>query len=176
MCAGVTCLEGQVCEKGLCLSDCGCRACGDGRACGMDGKCVDTGCETLTCQAGQVCVAGACKDACDGAVCPGGADCVNGACQPPMMMEAMAGTGGGEPLGGTFSFGGMAGVLNLSGGGTGGATGGKGNGNNAHPILKSGETATGCNCRAAGNGRSSALVYLLAAAAGVVALRRRRAA
>jgi hypothetical protein len=175
LCAGVTCLDGQVCEKGLCLSDCGCRACGAGRACGMDGKCVDTGCEKLACVAGQVCVAGACKDACDGAVCPGGADCVSGVCQPPMTKENTAGTGGSEPTGGTFNFGGMAGVLNLSGGGSGGASGGKGSGNNAHPILKSGETATGCNCHLTGGDGSSRLACLLAAALGVMALRRRRA-
>jgi MYXO-CTERM domain-containing protein len=178
LCAGVTCLDKQVCEDGLCLSTCGCRACGAGRTCAPSGKCVDSGCETLTCQPGQVCVAGACKDACAGAVCPGGAACVDGQCQAPLAQKDPNGSGGMDPIGGSLTIP-IAGALNLSGnGGATASAGSSAEGNNpARPILKSGETATGCNCRAGGGSRqSSPYAWLTAASLGaaVVLLRRAR--
>jgi MYXO-CTERM domain-containing protein len=176
LCAGVTCLDKQVCEGGLCVATCGCRACGAGKTCADSGQCVDSGCEKLTCQPGEVCVAGACKDACVGAACPGGAACVMGQCQSPVVMPDQPGTGGTDAVGGNPVIV-IAGSLNLSG--SGGASGGKAPvvdpGNpTPHPILKSGEGATGCNCRMASTPASSRLVWLAAAALGVAAVRRRR--
>jgi MYXO-CTERM domain-containing protein len=191
LCAGVTCLDKQVCEGGLCVAPCGCRACGAGKACGMDGKCVDTGCENKMCAAGQVCTAGNCTDPCAGAVCPGGATCANGACNAPMVMSDQSGSGGsdtgsgGNPvlvLGGTDSVGGTGGApVAVGGSATTGAT------NNDQPpsILKSGEATPGCSCRAAGLESSHAgsnaplssrCAWLGAVALGALALRRRRAA
>jgi MYXO-CTERM domain-containing protein len=171
LCAGVTCLDKQVCEGGLCMSECGCRACGAGKVCGDAGKCVDTGCEKLSCLAGQVCVQGACKDACAGAVCPGKAACVDGQCLPPSADMNPTGNGG-TNVGGNIPIDPItAGTLSFSGGG---ASGSKlGASDVGRPVLKSGETATGCNCRVgrAPSG-SSALVWLVAGL-GAVALRRR---
>ncbi|HXK16412.1 MAG TPA: DUF4114 domain-containing protein, partial [Polyangiaceae bacterium] len=181
LCAGVTCLEKQVCEGGLCLSTCGCRTCGPGKACGDSGQCVATGCEKVTCQPGQVCVAGGmCKDACEGAVCPGGAVCMTGQCQAPMVMPDVPGAGGDNGVGGQITLGPLGGSLSV--GGSASVAGSAGGGsksvipvdNSAAPILKSGETATGCNCRAAGTPASSRLLWLAAAALGVAALSRRR--
>jgi MYXO-CTERM domain-containing protein len=176
LCAGVTCLAKQVCEKGLCLSECGCRACGAGRTCAPTGQCVDAGCESMTCQPGQVCAAGACKDACSGAVCPGGAACVDGQCQAPMAREDPGETGGTDAVGGSLMLP-VGGSISLagSGGSTAAAVGGT-SPNAARPILKSGETATGCNCRAAGGTSPASLGWLALAGAGLGfgALRRRR--
>jgi MYXO-CTERM domain-containing protein len=156
----VTCLDKQVCENGLCVAECGCRACGAGKACGDSGKCVDAGCEKVTCEAGQVCVQGACKEGCDGAVCPGKAACVDGQCQAPAADVNPTGSAGSDAgggisvdLGGSLDVSGRGG--GNSGGGTvvpsGGATVVPSNGgtedNSAHPIAKSAETATGCSCR-----------------------------
>jgi MYXO-CTERM domain-containing protein len=176
LCAGVTCLDKQVCEGGLCLSTCGCRACGAGKACGDSGQCVETGCEKKTCDPGQVCIAGGtCKDACEGAVCPGGAACVMGQCQAPVVMPDQPGTGGMESVGGNPVIV-IGGSLSLGGGGA-ATAGGKPSTNpmaNPNQILKSGETATGCNCRTAGTPASSRLAWLAAAALAAAALRRRR--
>jgi MYXO-CTERM domain-containing protein len=182
LCAGVKCLEKQVCEGGLCLSDCGCRSCGAGKACGKEGKCVDTGCETQTCEAGKLCVKGTCKDPCDGAACPGHGACVDGQCQAP--APTIGGSGGGTSEGGTDSLGGFGPLAGTSfienGGGTGGATSAAGTGpNNVRPILKSGDTATGCNCRSAGGtpgSSGSSVAWLAAALAALTVVRRRRAA
>jgi MYXO-CTERM domain-containing protein len=174
LCAGVTCLEKQVCEGGLCMAECGCRACGAGKACGASGKCVETGCEAKTCEAGQVCVAGGtCKDACDGAVCPGGAGCVDGKCLPP-LADMPNGNGGTSSGGGIMvDFGGSL-TLAGAGGTTATGTAGKtGNNGAPGPILKSGETATGCNCRVGGEKPASGLAWF-AAALGLAALVRRR--
>lgn len=169
LCAGVTCLDKQVCENGLCMSECGCRACGTGKTCGAAGKCVETGCEAKTCAAGQVCAAGECKDPCGGAVCPGKAACVDGQCQAPSADMNPTGSGGSD-VGGSIQveFGGS---LSISGGGS---TGKVRNGA-TRPILKSGETATGCNCTVGGEKRSSGLAWL-AAGLGLAALARRRKA
>ncbi len=169
LCAGVTCLDKQVCENGLCMSECGCRACGTGKTCGAAGKCVETGCEAKTCAAGQVCAAGECKDPCGGAVCPGKAACVDGQCQAPSADMDPTGSGGSD-VGGSIQveFGGS---LSFSGGGS----TGKGSNGATRPILKSGETATGCNCRVGGKKPSSGLAWL-ATGLGLIALARRRKA
>jgi MYXO-CTERM domain-containing protein len=179
LCAGVTCLEKQVCENGLCLSECGCRACGDGKTCGTEGKCVDTGCEKMTCGTGQVCVKGACKDPCDGAACPGNGACVDGQCQAPMAMVGGSGGGGGAAGGdgiGGINVGGSGFVIGGAGM-TGTTTAGTGS-NGVKPILKSGETATGCNCRAAGGSSDTSsrshVAWLAAALLGSLLARRRR--
>jgi len=180
LCAGVTCLDKQVCEGGLCLSTCGCRSCGPGKACGDSGQCVEMGCEKVTCAAGQVCIAGGmCKDACEGAVCPGGAACVTGQCQAPMVMPDEPGSGGTDATGGQITLGPLGGSVNLGGSTSGGAAAGSSTtappvDNSAAPILKSGQTATGCNCRTAGTPTSSRLLWLAAAALGVAMLGRRR--
>ena len=175
LCAGVTCLDKQVCENGLCMSECGCRACGAGKACGDTGKCVETGCEKVTCPAGQVCVqGGTCKESCEGAVCPGKAACVDGQCQAP-LADMPTGSGGTD-AGGSINFD-HAGTLSFAGsGGANASPGTSGSTNNAAgPILKSGETATGCNCKVAAAPRSSAWVWLVAGL-GLAALGRRRRA
>jgi MYXO-CTERM domain-containing protein len=176
LCAGVTCLAKQVCEGGLCMAECGCRGCGTGKACGANGKCVATGCENKTCLAGQVCVdGGSCKDACEGAVCPGKAACVDGQCLAPAADMNPTGSGGSDvggnimvELGGSLSFSG-------NGGATSTPAAGKATDNDARPILKSGETATGCNCKIGTTPRPTSGQWLLTALALGAFARRRRA-
>lgn len=179
LCAGVTCLDKQVCENGLCLADCSCRGCAADKTCGTDGKCVDTGCEKQTCAIGQVCEKGTCKDACQGAVCPGSGACVDGQCQAPLPITGGSGGGGGSAgtdngIGGGIVIGGSTPTVPVTSGGS-DPSGGSGSQNNAHPILKSGETTAGCNCRTAGGSGSSnsrAAGLLALALAGVLLARR----
>jgi MYXO-CTERM domain-containing protein len=129
-----------------------------------------------------LCVKGTCKDPCDGAACPGHGACVDGQCQAP--APTIGGSGGGTSEGGTDSLGGFGPLAGTSfienGGGTGGATSAAGTGpNNVRPILKSGDTATGCNCRSAGGtpgSSGSSVAWLAAALAALTVVRRRRAA
>jgi MYXO-CTERM domain-containing protein len=135
---------------------------------------VDTGCENLTCQPGQICVKGTRTDACQGVVCPGKAACVDGMCQSPLAEQDPNGTGGSNSVGGGIVIGPTAGALSFSDGGASSSAGTGGNSSSLQPILKSGDTATGCNCRAAGEKSSSPLAWLAAAVLAVAALRRRR--
>jgi MYXO-CTERM domain-containing protein len=86
-------------------------------------------------------------------------------------------TGGTDASGGSITLLPIGGSISLagSGGSTAATTGGSGS-NTAHPILKSGETATGCNCRAAGESSPGSMAWLTIASAGLGfgALRRRR--
>lgn len=175
LCAGVTCGDKQVCEQGLCLAECGCRDCGAGKACAASGQCVDPGCEALNCAASQTCVMGVCQEKCMGAVCPGKAACVDGKCQAPMADEDPS--GGSSNVGGGFPLDPLptAGALNLSGTG-GGSAGSQSNGNSNGPILKSGETATGCSCRVGGAPASSRLAWFTLLGVAALALRRRHSA
>jgi hypothetical protein len=101
----VECDEEKVCERGICVQNCGCRACADTQACHSDGRCVDLGCENKTCEAGQVCVAGTCLDACMGAACPGNAECATGVCgEPAAGAIPGAGSGATSSTGGGISI------------------------------------------------------------------------
>lgn len=111
LCLGVACPAMQLCvadQPGaltLCGPACTCSDlasttfCGTGTACdersgsATEGRCVDSGCETMTCAAGQVCTAGACVDACAGVVCPLGQVCEMGACNVDLCANVTCGTG-----------------------------------------------------------------------------------
>lgn len=101
-CANIGCDECSVCQDGVCEVKCtDDDACGAGKACLPDGRCVESACATVSCDAGSFCEAGACKDACDGAVCPTGETCVRGACTGPGQTgegegEGREGEGEGE--------------------------------------------------------------------------------
>jgi MYXO-CTERM domain-containing protein len=69
-------------------------------------------------------------------------------------------------LGGSFSFSGSGGAASV-------ATAGKATDHDARPISKSGETATGCNCKVAMTSRPTTGRWLLAALALAVLARRR---
>jgi MYXO-CTERM domain-containing protein len=129
----------------------------------------------MTCGAAQLCVAGTCQDKCSGAACPGKASCVDGKCQPPLALDptGMAGSN----VGGAFSLDPLptAGTLNIAGlGGTGGSSSNP-EAPNGNPILKSGESATGCNCRVGVAPGSARWGWLSLAALTLLGRRRRRA-
>lgn len=167
-CAAVECPAGKVCERGLCVSDCSCRGCDEGLECAADGRCTDPRCVGVNCEAGQKCVEGACVDACAGVVCPNGGECVNGSCQMGNGTGGSSSTGGdgGINLGGSLSFGGK----------------GSGSGNNGNGNGKPGNRGAndpGCACAVAYSspaGSAALLVAGLAAFAGALRRRRRRAA
>jgi hypothetical protein len=94
LCEGVACPDG-VCERGVCVEPCACRACGAGNECDPGGACVPEGCAGVSCDAGETCEAGACRDACVGAVCPAGQRCEAGECveAPPAPAVALPDAG-----------------------------------------------------------------------------------
>ena len=87
----------------------------------------------------------------------------------------MPGNNGGTSIGGGIMVE-LGGALSFAGAGGTTATGTSGKTGNSGapgPILKSGETATGCNCRVGGEKPASGLAWLTAAL-GLAALARRR--
>jgi MYXO-CTERM domain-containing protein len=78
---GDLCPQGQVCDHGKCVGQCGKGefACPGGRVC-SGGYCVDAACASVTCAEGEVCVGGTCQGPCDGVVCPAPYVCQLGVC------------------------------------------------------------------------------------------------
>lgn len=102
---------------------------------------------------------GTCTDKCSGAVCPDSGSCVDGKCLPGIENEG--GSGGSLlplPNAGTLSFSGS--------GGTGGTQSGDG-------LSGEDGEAAGCACRVGKRPPASQLAWLVAAALGALAIRRR---
>lgn len=89
---GMICPVGQVCSRGQCGEPCSENFCGENYSCDTrDGRCVETGCETVTCETGLRCRGvngpngrmGVCEDACGGVRCPDDQVCRSGSCVNP---------------------------------------------------------------------------------------------
>ena len=64
---------GQICDEGICVTNCVCQPCASGKACdAVTGQCVDPSCASKICGIGTFCSSGQCLDNCASAVCPGG--------------------------------------------------------------------------------------------------------
>lgn len=175
-CASIECPAGRVCDRGLCLSDCSCRGCDAGLTCADNGRCIDPACDDVVCEGGFVCQLGQCVDPCQGVVCPGGGVCMNGSCSEPVTGNTSAGSGAGGSgnsinISAASSTTSPSNVGNNSGNGS-GTSGGEGGTGNERVASET----SGCSCRVASGGSGSGSLALLALAAGVIGIRRRRAA
>ena len=77
-CAGVSCLPGQTCERGICR-DCYSRGCPAGQFCHQR-VCEPDACANVVCNPNQYCVSGRCVENCATVHCPAGQSCRVGAC------------------------------------------------------------------------------------------------
>jgi hypothetical protein len=173
----VTCDEGRLCERGVCVESCDCRGCDTGLSCqkgahAAAGRCVPSTCVDQTCGPGEACTArsGACEPLCGpGVVCPRGEICEAGACVPAAETGAggsNAGTGGSpfEQMGGAPGTGpGTGGRLPPGSGGAASPPPGA----NAGSTEDSGARGPSCGCRTAtdpGTGTLTGLAGALAMA------------
>jgi hypothetical protein len=78
------CREGQICNRGTCVSGCGRGEfiCQPTEKCDEE-YCVEIACAGVRCEAGKVCRQGTCVAACDGITCPVHQVCRDGKCIDP---------------------------------------------------------------------------------------------
>ncbi len=91
ICAGMSCSQGRICDKGACVMQrpdtCLGVQCATGMTC-IDGRCLDY-CQGVVCAPGKKCQGGCCLDdpACSTRKCAVGTWCFNGVCSVPKVCQ-----------------------------------------------------------------------------------------
>lgn len=90
-CAGVSCLPGATCERGMC-QDCYSRGCLAGQLCHKR-TCEADPCLAVTCNPNQYCAGGTCVENCATLHCPAGQSCRVGVCVADRCADVECGYG-----------------------------------------------------------------------------------